>query len=617
MIVPITPSSSSPVNRSRQRISASSLNTWERCPRQWGLTRSLGLGGPYSPPMILGHIVEEAMVGLFMERPPPRPDDRPPDRWVKYVSGETWEPDSDEEDAISWSIDDLRTWYCSSLKEVVVEMQRLGAERWESTPHRTDASWDVVDGKRLRRMLRGGIDLLLEEVQACLDADGGPDRDEWLASGSPHSIPSPCWEEEPWASYRSPAKGVPSSLKGDFDARAALEIARPWGKDPRIDVPQRLIHPERWATGELDLAFRWSGSTCIVDLKASAGTSPWSASVWRQLSFYVWLWNSLEDEATSPGADRAEAWFLDGPHRSQLGDEHAAIDESELKSIHDEMLRIDRSSLPPAEPSPLPSCNPGGYVKQIDDSTPLSCQSCSVSWACDARTDDERSTDLLAIWSDAPETWSQLKPMLKVEQPCISIDELPSRVNVSGEVLSIWGPFMNPYGDQIHGGVIGIDGGASILVEETETDACESVRSMEGSVILVDAAIGQWKGRPRLYLDGRSQIIEEDTSVTCTPIGLLPTRASVQGIIVHRNHHVGVGVNGRPFSISGLHIFDGTGVVECVAFGRDRTNAFETYPIGSRIRILHAELGWRSGFPQLRFRGNLTRIETASPLKGN
>ena len=80
--------------------------------------------------MILGHIVEEAMVGLFMERPPSRPDMRSPDRWIKHVSGKTWEPDLDEGEVGSWSIDDLRTWYCSSLTDVVAEMQRIGAERW-------------------------------------------------------------------------------------------------------------------------------------------------------------------------------------------------------------------------------------------------------------------------------------------------------------------------------------------------------------------------------------------------------------------------------------------------------------------------------------------------------
>ena len=69
------PSGRGPRGRSRSRLSASAVTTWLRCPRQWYLTRRLGLRGPISPEQILGRVLEEAFCGLLMERP--NASDRP------------------------------------------------------------------------------------------------------------------------------------------------------------------------------------------------------------------------------------------------------------------------------------------------------------------------------------------------------------------------------------------------------------------------------------------------------------------------------------------------------------------------------------------------------------
>ena len=52
-------------------MSASSLVTWERCRRDWFLTRRLGIRVATHPEMLLGHIVEDAATGIWMERPHP------------------------------------------------------------------------------------------------------------------------------------------------------------------------------------------------------------------------------------------------------------------------------------------------------------------------------------------------------------------------------------------------------------------------------------------------------------------------------------------------------------------------------------------------------------------
>ena len=52
--------------RRRNRLSGSSLVSWERCPRSWMVKRRIGLRGPVRPSMILGILLEDAVVGLLM-----------------------------------------------------------------------------------------------------------------------------------------------------------------------------------------------------------------------------------------------------------------------------------------------------------------------------------------------------------------------------------------------------------------------------------------------------------------------------------------------------------------------------------------------------------------------
>ena len=69
--MPVIPQSTGVHARSRRRLSASSLVTWERCKRDWFLTRRLGIRVATHPEMLLGHIVEDAVTAIWMERPHP------------------------------------------------------------------------------------------------------------------------------------------------------------------------------------------------------------------------------------------------------------------------------------------------------------------------------------------------------------------------------------------------------------------------------------------------------------------------------------------------------------------------------------------------------------------
>ena len=72
------------LGKSRRRISASGLVTWERCPRQWHYRRRIGLNDATVPEMIIGLVVEDALCGLFMERFACEGPTRGVSSWVNY-----------------------------------------------------------------------------------------------------------------------------------------------------------------------------------------------------------------------------------------------------------------------------------------------------------------------------------------------------------------------------------------------------------------------------------------------------------------------------------------------------------------------------------------------------
>ena len=109
-------------------------------------------------------------------------------------------------------------------------------------------------------------------------------------------IPAPCWHQEP--KHPIPEK-IPKHLDSQFfdnkyfknpftnneivTLKEVWEITRPWAKDPRVWQPQRLYHQEGWASGEMDLMFRWEEDAKIVDIKASDGKSKYSTGLAVQL----------------------------------------------------------------------------------------------------------------------------------------------------------------------------------------------------------------------------------------------------------------------------------------------------------------------------------------------
>ena len=116
----------------------------------------------------------------------------------------------------------------------------------------------------------------------------------------------------------------------------------------------------------------------------------------------------------------------------------------------------------------------------------------------------------------------------------------------------------------------------------------------------------------RLYIDRNTRILspgEDDAPLA--RLGLLPTRASVRGMV--RNHVLApvefawTGVHGR----SMRHLWDGHRIIEVVAFGGAASRGWMDLRPGMIVDVQGAELGWRAGSPQLRLDARTTRFSAS------
>jgi hypothetical protein len=380
-------------------------------------------------------------------------------------------------------------------------------------------------------------------------------------------------------------------------------------KDPRVDAAQRLFHPERWAAGELDMAHRWSGNVGIVDIKANKGRFKNLSAVATQLQFYQWLWVCTRThEGRTPsrveeGAVTAlKSWHLADAflHEADLIPVGELDAEGEkLQELHQKMtaatigdLRLDADAA--SEDGLLP------------------CPHCFGHSTCDYPRAGSGDHPMHCLLSDISE-------MTPVGPPFTPIGQLPSRVNIRGRLHGHWGPLPNHFGEGVRGAAV-TAGEKTAVIEEMGVGLHPRISEANGEVVIRGAAPGQWRGMVRFYLDSRSEIISaaDAGNLEVTRLGLVPTKANVAGIVVSRGATSGVGANGRQWSMSIAHIWDGTGLVEIVAFGSGRTESFDALRVGNEIRLVAAELGWREGIAQLRIDARNTRltVEAKPPSEG-
>ena len=568
-----TPPSGGPLSRSRTRLSASSLTKFLRCKKQFFLGNKLGLSAPKSISQILGIVIEESFCSILMRRP-----------------------------ASIYSLEELTTWCYNLATDEANECHRRGKEIWDTTIWRkSEQSWESVDVEVLEQKLKNALALFLVEVENCHNANGGPYVNDYRNGNQPFDKSSPAWGDEPLFpipdkvrnfGMRTWSENEPMTWQkvgSPLDWSEAWEIARPWIKDPRVHQPQRLFHPAGWAAGELDLVLRWDGRIRLVDIKSGNPTSKFAESLIHQLKFYSWLWRETHDNQP---VDGIEGWYLGGPERVQFEvPKGKEMDDLgiQYQKIHREMQQLGEGPVMLPDNYPNPCQNSAGcyWCGFGDDSTP-----------------------------DNTELFDRLRSTnIKISPPSQKIGEIQSRVNIKGKFTGQWGPLPNHYAESVLGAMVSVSG-TQITVEESEPNAFPSLHKyLDGEVVILNALPGVWRGNPRLYLDSKSEIIpvvtEGDKSpndIEFTRVGLMRTRANIEGLIISIDKRTGVRLDEKPWSMLSMHVWDGNHVVEVVAFGSSITSQMLEIRPGDPVKIISAELGWRSGLPQLRIDQRTTRI---------
>jgi len=582
--MPVIPQPTGVHARSRRRLSASSLVTWERCKRDWFLTRRLGIRVAMHPEMLLGHIVEEAVTGIWMERPHP----------IEGMAekGSTWAPGHEGGVMEINSLETLNKWLRSLMRPIVDRIiEEINAD-WSNCLWKADGrSVGEIKREKLNSMIKNAIKLQMAEAEACLEANGGPHLEAFRNGGDPFGTPAPCW-----------STGVGTGWQSEGEACTwweAWEISRPWAKDPRINSAQRLFHPDGWAAGELDVAHRWRGEIHIIDIKANRGTGRDHSGVAHQLRFYQWLWNETRNHPSKP-ENRVEEGDVTEANSWHLAD--GFIHKAELiKDLDSETVRLQSIQNQMAATSILDL-----NLKAIKPSNEgsLGCEICHGLQTCDY----PRGGKEQPLHSLIPDV--EIKP---AGSPYGAIGDLPSRVTVKGALHGYWGPLPNHYGDHVIGAAI-TAGGKSAVIEEMGHNQFPTLHGHQGDVVVINAAPGQWRGMIRLYLDSESQIVTQDdaTDLDIDRMGLIPTRANVSGVVISRGANSGTNAKGKDWSMATAHIWDGTGLTEVVAFGRGRTESFDNLRVGDHVRFMAAEIGWREGTPQLRIDPRNTRMTVES-----
>ena len=168
----VKPPLGGPVGRSRMRLSASSLVSWERNQQEWFFKYKMAVKSQKNPEMILGIIVEDALVGLLMESPSCK---QIPEKsiWANWKTGTDYIPTHDG--PIINSIDDLKDWITKKIPHAAKVVWDTGKEIWEdSIFKKPERKWEDVELENIENMLNGGIELFIEEIVQCQESDGGP-----------------------------------------------------------------------------------------------------------------------------------------------------------------------------------------------------------------------------------------------------------------------------------------------------------------------------------------------------------------------------------------------------------------------------------------------------------
>ena len=539
-----------------RRLSASQINLWDACPRQWFLEKVRRLKIAQTPPLHLGRAVEAAVCMTLRESPGLIVAGAPHD----LLSGTPLD-DQDRPDAQAsegWpadgllplpnrptSTDDLRSWaYARAAVHVPV---CLAVERaaWEAHERQSGVWEERIQPEAVLEMVKRAIDLHLQEVESCLAMNGGPGLEAWRAGERPpHPAPD----------GRRYALTGPHPLAGDgaCDLLEAWEIARPWFVDPDAgSFSSQAVHPTFMFQGEYDLVYRWRGTAEIIDLKASVGASDRTAGYHAQLRAYAALWRATHEGAPLPS--RLEIWFLgtgDAVDVECPDDAWCDAFEARVASLWEELRQEDpdEASCPP-HPSPYQNHGRGGVPEGIDADPLKRCHGCEWQVICPGP-----DGDLPAL----PRRF-QL-PGNAQTTDVDALGDINPRVDLHLEVNSV----------QVTGvsrpRILFTDGQrqAEMRILGRHTPDGVTLDLMKGQRVHLTGVmpeIGRG-GRLTLRFDPRSTLAPVEDGALDSLMVHQPTRVDVVGRVAYCFEKGGIGRNGRPWSRSGLMLIDSTGTMK-------------------------------------------------------
>ncbi len=582
-----------------ERLSATSLIQFEACPRSWYLRRVEFLRGPSVPAMMRGHIVESTVCRVLRESPSLVKED---DAW-DVLSSPLDEDGRPVRNGGVWPASSLSTlerlpdfqalvsWARARARVHLPEVKRVHVEAYEDDPMALGSGEDLDDEVMLE-MVNATLDFHLEEVNRCLEQDGGPNLEAWRAGERPE-WPAPDGFPYEWNQPH------PSAGKDECSLMEAWEIARPWFVDPDASTfSLGTVHPEHWFWGEYDFVYSWDGRVSIVDLKAARGNNDRSAGYVKQLEIYAWLWWVTHERKIR--VEDLRIWYagastvknVKAPDAKRL----AELDV-ELSDAY-ERLFLNRGEIDdfPAKPSPLQVFEDGGKHVGENPDPFARCSTCDHQSICPSAENREKLPKM-ERFEHAGRKW-----------PIVSAVDIQTRVDICGEVNGLLTPMKDG------------EGGIEIKfylqqgVDRIEVKNCfvpkpvSITRRIKNGVHvrITGGRPTEWNLTPSIELDKDSvvEIIDPSESDGVDIVGL-ETAGSVVGRVMtirDTTWQKNRSASGKPkwrFTIQ-----DGTGRIDVVAYSFAVPVAARSIKPGDEIAILNGVYSEFFGRPEIKFQKN-------------
>jgi len=579
-----------------KRLSASQVITWKTCPRLWYYSYIPKLKSPLPPQILRGNAVEDCISRILRESPV----------FLSPSDGNLISSPLNSDGSVSYDSED--GWFCPGLEPRSKDMWPQSREKlydwalsrvdihfdycwdsaisdWKSSPNRVGKSEDI-DPAEGRQMIIAGLKLHLDQVELCLNANGGPNLESWRKGEFRPEWPAPDGFPKKW---NIPHPGAEVELS-PVSWVEAWEISRPWFVDPDgSSFSETTCHPDDWFQGEYDLIYRWTGGIRIVDLKASVGKGDRSGGYLEQLRLYSWIW--WETHERNDEVEGLEIWYL-GPGTIK---EVPMPDELEMSKYNDELEQLYQkihSKIPeitdcPPEPLPLRYFDVGGKPSNpaIDPNPKARCVRCELRGICE-NSDYELILPSFKRLEKFSHAW-----------PITAMNNIKTRHTVIGDVRELNGPTLNSNGE-IDLSFRLVDGYERAKVRVHRFGGLKEVsRSIqnESRVKIENALTSIWRSELIIDLDSDS-IVSIAKDEESAPMIEVETRVNVVGRIWSINAFP----NGKGVARWSITLLDSSGSVGVVAFKQFIPVIAAGLSRGDEIAILNGEIGEFAGQKQVR-----------------